>query len=371
VFLGAGASATFGWPLTKDLLPLILDGLIEHDLFEDYRVNTSEDNAADRELLTKALRALWPGLQLTTEFLTANKHRLPLVTSLLSMLDFSLSSGQALVSGLSVDEIKSARTLLERAIYEAIEYEEDEVGEKDWPARQPKESTGQLIAWLDRLRARRNEIAVISSNYDMAIEKAWGFKGADADDVPIVENLSLDFGFDWLWPSNEDVPTIMYRPVAPQRRLFKLHGSTNWLRCGLCDRVYINPEIDIAVFAYDRTGSSDSKCHCGHPHLEVQIVSPSFVREVRAPNLISVWQRALNWLREADDWIIIGYSFPDEDLNIRSLFTRALASGPMPKVTAIQLGTNEQMKTRYEAFFPVGQLTFINCGLAEFLKHVQ
>jgi hypothetical protein len=30
-------------------------------------------------------------------------------------------------------------------------------------------------------------------------------------------------------------------------------------------------------------------------------------------------------LRTADDWIIIGYSFPDEDLNIWSLFTRALA----------------------------------------------
>jgi hypothetical protein len=55
----------------------------------------------------------------------------------------------------------------------------------------------------------------------------------------------------------------------------------------------------------------------------MQIVSPSFVRDIRSANLSSVWQSALDWLRLADDWIIIGYSFPDEDLNIRSLFARA------------------------------------------------
>jgi hypothetical protein len=106
--------------------------------------------------------------------------------------------------------------------------------------------------------------------------------------------------------------------------------------------------------------------------LEVQIVSPSFVREMRAPNLISVWQAALNWLREADDWIIIGYSFPDEDLNIRSLFTRALASRvkPAPYVTAIQIGANQQTRTRYEAFFPPGKMTFLAGGLEAFLNNV-
>lgn len=93
---------------------------------------------------------------------------------------------------------------------------------------------------------------------------------------------------------------------------------------------------------------------------------------MRAPNLISVWQRALDWLRKADDWIIIGYSFPDEDLNIRSLFTRALASRPesTPYVTAIQFGANEQTRTRYDAFFPAEDLTFLNGGLKVFLDNV-
>jgi len=368
VFLGAGASKTFGWPLTYELLPLIIDGIIEKTLFEDVRINNKRDNAADRELLTEALLALCPGLQLTRTALKKNRQRLPLVTSLLSMLDYSLSSGQALVSGLTLDEIKNARVLVERAIYETIEHEEVATGDHYWPPREPNEVTQQLITWLDGIRSKNSAVGVITSNYDVAIEKAWGFKREDMHDVDDLSS-SLDFGFDWIWPSHRYPETIVTRPATALRRLYKLHGSTNWLRCGLCDRVYINPRVDIAVYAYDRETTPNNGCHCGHYKLEVQIVSPSFVRDMRAPNLISVWQSALNWLRTADDWIIIGYSFPDEDLNIRSLFTRALAARQdWPHVTAIQLGDSQSIRTRYEAFFPRRRLTFLTNGLQDFLN---
>jgi hypothetical protein len=284
------------------------------------------------------------------------------------MLDYSLSSGQALVSGLTLDEIKNARVLVERAIYETIEHEEVATGDHYWPPREPNEVTQQLITWLDGIRSKNSAVGVITSNYDVAIEKAWGFKREDMHDVDDLSS-SLDFGFDWIWPSHRYPETIVTRPATALRRLYKLHGSTNWLRCGLCDRVYINPRVDIAVYAYDRETTPNNGCHCGHYKLEVQIVSPSFVRDMRAPNLISVWQSALNWLRTADDWIIIGYSFPDEDLNIRSLFTRALAARQdWPHVTAIQLGDSQSIRTRYEAFFPRRRLTFLTNGLQDFLN---
>lgn len=368
VFLGAGASKTFGWPLTNELLPIILEGLIDEDLFEDRRINDASKNAEDRNLLQETLRALCPGLELTKNFLKENRLRLPLVTSLLSMLDFSLSSSQALVSKLTPERVRDARMLLERAIYEAIEHQEVEQGANYWPPRKANQLTTQLVTWLDDVRAEQTKIGVITSNYDVAIEKAWGF---DDDNQLAVKNLAIDFGFDWTWPSNSFPPTVIARPENPKRRLYKLHGSTNWLRCGLCDRMYINPEVGIAIYAYDRKARPNNACHCGHAKLEVQIVSPSFVRDMRAPNLASVWQRALNWLRRADDWVVIGYSFPDEDLNIRALFTRALASrATPPHVTAIQFGTNEQTQMRYEAFFPPGRLTFLTGGLKVFLKNL-
>jgi hypothetical protein len=367
VFLGAGASRTFGWPLTNELLPIILDGLIQHDLFEDVRINSRAQNAADRKLLKKTLLALCPGMEITRKFLNECKDRLPQVTSLLSMLDFSLISGHAIVSGLTPEELTDARILLERAIYEAIAHEEEEAEPDYWPPRRSNELAPQLTRWLDRIRPDQAQVGVITSNYDVAIEQAWGFKRYS---MPHVSKLAVDFGFDWTWPRNSSLPELMTRPQKPKRRLYKLHGSTNWLRCGLCDRMYVDPElIDLAVFAYDRVAGSWNMCHCGHAKLEVQIVSPSFVRDVQSPNLISVWQHALNWLRQASDWIIIGYSFPDEDLNIRSLFTRALASKESPPyITAIQFGSDDRTRIRYEAFFPPEQLMFLTGGLKAFLR---
>ncbi len=366
VFLGAGASFTFGFPLTKDLLPIILRCLLNRSLFEDARVNNKIANRKDRASLRKALAALCPGLEFTPEFLEENKFRLPLVTSLLSMLDFSLSAGQALISGLTPEEIKNARMLLERAIYEAIEYGNQTDSSRSF-SRGVGRPTKSLTKWLDGLRPL-GEVSVITSNYDVAVEKAWGF---DEDNKFLIEDLAPDFGFDWLWPTNSPNEQLMKRPAKPLHRLYKLHGSTNWLKCGLCDRMYINPLVDIAIYAYERQHTFSNKCHCGHGKLEVQIVSPSFVREMRAPNLASIWQHALNWLRSADDWIVIGYSFPDEDLNIRSLFTRAVASRHNPpQVTAVQFGTSEQTRMRYEAFFPTGKLTFLTSGLQVFLDCV-
>jgi hypothetical protein len=273
-----------------------------------------------------------------------------------------------LVLGLSADEIKSARSLMERAIYERIERDEKTAIGDQWRPRQPNDYTKKLAQWLDEIRESPSTVGVITSNYDVAIEKAWRF---DYTDDQTISDLALDLGFDWYWPDDWS-EKIITRPVNPRRRLYKLHGSTNWLRCGLDDRIYINPRVDIAVYAYARDVLLSNKCHCGHAKLEVQIVSPSFVREMRAPNLISVWQQALKWLRQADDWIIIGYSFPDEDLNIRSLFTRALASRKRPTyVTAIQRGANEQTRTRYKAFFPKDRITYLDGGLEMFLDNAK
>lgn len=363
LFLGAGASKAFGWPLTSELLPAILNGLMDEDLFEDSRINTPAIHAGDRVLLGRYVDALCPGLKMTRNYVREKPERLPLVTGVLSLLDYSLVTGQALVSGFTVEETRHARTLLERAIYEVIEYTDNQDDDGNWLAREPNATTARLAAWLESVRTLTS-VGVITSNYDLAMEAQWYQRDDNAMEKMASE---LDFGFGWLRPTDGKEQWFP-RPITPLRRLYKLHGSTNWLRCSLCDRVYINPEVDIAVFAYERKADPRNSCHCGHSKLDVQIVSPSFVREMRDPNLIAVWRGALEWLREAEDWLIVGYSFPDEDMNIRALFTRALASRKTsPHVTVVQHGVNEQTRVRYETFFPSEILSYLTGGLEAFL----
>jgi hypothetical protein len=87
----------------------------------------------------------------------------------------------------------------------------------------------------------------------------------------------------------------------------------------------------------------------------MHIVAPSYVRYVRDSNLRETWKHALQLLREAAEWVIIGYSFPPEDLAIRSLFCRAYharCTHTQPsvfRVHVVQKGTGA--KPRYEAYF--------------------
>lgn len=367
VFLGAGASKCFGWPLTSELLPAIISGLVDEDLFDDSRVNTRNENKGDRQLLKKTLRALCPGIRFDRDYLNKKANDLPLVTSLLSMLDFSLLTGQSLIAGLARDQMSRARMLMERSIYEIVEHELEEESPGNWPMREANKCASIFSNWLCDLRPDTGQVGAVTSNYDLAMEQVWGFW---IDQRRVVEKLEVDLGFSWLWASNDDREMTVERPAKPKRRLYKLHGSTNWMRCGLCDRIYINPGVDIAIYSYQRKPSDNNRCHCGHSPLEAAIVSPSFVRDGHSRNIEGVWQAALDWLRTADDWIVVGYSFPDEDLNIRSLFARAFASrSKKPYVTAIQMD-NVQTQARYKAFFPRKQLTYLTCGLGAFLRNV-
>jgi hypothetical protein len=175
----------------------------------------------------------------------------------------------------------------------------------------------------------------------------------------------IDFGFQWLHPEAANM-VIMSRPRVPMVSVLKLHGSTNWLRCPLCDNIYVNPWGPIWVQAFKAATDTSNVCHCSSTRLEVQIVSPSYVREMREPNLLSIWKSALDELRAADEWLIVGYSFPDEDLAVRALFTRAYGSREhRPHITVVQ--RDEAAFSRYDAFFAPEALTYCVGGLEGFL----
>jgi hypothetical protein len=175
----------------------------------------------------------------------------------------------------------------------------------------------------------------------------------------------IDFGFQWLHPEAADL-VVMSRPRVPIVSVLKLHGSTNWLRCPLCDNIYVNPWGPIWVQAFKSATDKSNVCHCSPTRLEVQIVTPSYVREMREPNLLSVWKSALDELRSADEWLIVGYSFPDEDLAVRALFTRAYGSREeRPHITVVQ--RDESAFSRYDAFFAPEALTYCVGGLESFL----
>jgi NAD-dependent SIR2 family protein deacetylase len=98
---------------------------------------------------------------------------------------------------------------------------------------------------------------VITTNYDMLLEsEIYPRMGSYAE---IWEKI--DFGFS---PREPQSGTIPPRPARPVFRLYKLHGSLNWLRCARCDRIYINPHGHI--YSHSRSITREA-CHCFHAPL--------------------------------------------------------------------------------------------------------
>jgi NAD-dependent SIR2 family protein deacetylase len=383
IFLGAGASKALGLPLTNEILPALLERLVLEPPEGEPLFGGDPD---DQQLLKRCLGAILPGLggipAGPKEKRDAWRDGLPLITDVLSAVDYLLLSENAPDPDFSRQELARARVLLERALFELLVRNEspdalpmegipgdvrsewqETAGRRLVPPRPATyaQDLRRTVDWIEELSSKPGDrVTLISTNYDIEVEQGlynrlgYGLFGR------------VDFGL----TVREPVGGQVYRrPDDARLGVFKLHGSLNWLRCDLCDNVYVNPVGAIAYLSFllgddaerykerqpwleQLEADNANRCHCGYRPLRHVIVAPSFVRDVRDPMLREVWRSALEALRQADEWVIVGYSLPPEDVAIRSMFLRAYRGrdGAAPRVVVVQKGEKE--RTRYQLLFP-------------------
>jgi hypothetical protein len=114
LFLGAGASRPFGFPMTAEILPEVLRRLKRRVLFRHARAGRSREGGAAthrelQQLLSRFMPALFEG-----------EAEPPLITDLLSLVDHLLSAGNAPQPDLDLAGLDRLRALLERAIAEVL-----------------------------------------------------------------------------------------------------------------------------------------------------------------------------------------------------------------------------------------------------------
>lgn len=326
IFLGAGASKAFGFPLTAEILPRIRTRLKEGGLF-----GSKPSDVLQEESLRTLLRSVFPGIDEIAD------EGLPLVTEVLSLVDYSLISSSVSSLDLSRRKLDEFRRLLERAVVATL----------DWPYQTTNvpSSLRKFSDWIRHLIRSEEHVSIVSTNYDVSLEKEL-FRHWTTQEI----EDKFDFGIEWRDPSLDQLHP---RPKNPACRIYKLHGSLNWLRCPLCDHIYINTAGSIIHQAFREERVDENTCDCGYWPLEPLIVAPSAVRDVRNSNLVEVWRHALETMRRAEKWIIIGYSFPSEDISIRSMFQRAYSSRiHKPTVKVVQFKSNLNTEGRYRIIFP-------------------
>ena len=341
-FLGAGASADLGLPVTGRILPMLLEQLDDGTLFG--KGGASARTARERRELRQGLRAVFPMI---------DTREPPLVTDLFSLLDHALVSQQSLTSKLRTDEMLRLRTLLEKAVLWVL----GRASGRTSPAA--RSSVDRFYARIvDEGRNGGPRTCLVTTNYDRAIEAAV-LRASRAIEI----DSEVDFGLTYRRHSRD---AFVDRPREPAVGIFKLHGSMTWLGCPHCGHVYIRPEMSMYSVGYWEVGSHHNTCHCGYWPLRPVIVAPSLVRSLASPSLAAVWQSALDALRTASEWTFVGYSLPNEDIAIRSLLLRGYhgRNGRCPQVRVVQHGEAKDVEARYSFLF--GDCPVESQGFAHF-----
>jgi SIR2-like domain len=330
-FLGAGCSYNFGYPLTNQIMPAILQRLNQGDLFCSGYKRLQEDGPLCEQLL-QYVELVYPGLK------NAGVSALvPNVTEIFSFVDHLCFYDTPHHPALGENGLEAFKLLLNRSLGELLQdYEYGKHASAD-----QAEMHDAFIRSMKQQIDAGNQVTVITTNYDLAIDIFF------KDEV---EKNVVDFGI----PYRHVVTSkLTQQPVNPLLRYYKLHGSLNWLICSLCGQYYINPIGSIVHQAYRKAVDADNTCDCNEKlRLKTVMVPPSIVRDVRDSNLLQVWKGALESIRHADQLIMIGYSMPAEDLAIKSIILRGINGRTRigyPELDVVQYG--DAAKPNYQNIF--------------------
>jgi NAD-dependent SIR2 family protein deacetylase len=297
IFLGAGASAAEGAP-------------IQGNLFKDYLASVR--GADKRSKMYRELAAFFRAM-FNVEVKSDELHKtvFPTFEEALGVLDLSETRRESFrlfdlenVTNNS-NRIRFVRQYLVLAMAKAI--------------ADKLQGGNRFHKPLVRNLQEKNllsETVFISTNYDILIDNALASLGNQQH-----PGQNLDYGLEF---TNFDEATRgkekWERPAASATKLFKIHGSLNWLSCPTCNTLTLTPGIKGVIALI--TDPNQAVCKFCKSTMTPIIVPPTFYKDMSKVFLNIVWNRTENALRQVEHIIFCGYSFPDADMHIKYLLKR-------------------------------------------------
>ena len=147
-----------------------------------------------------------------------------------------------------------------------------------------------------------------------------------------------------------DIATEAYRRESRFGTLLKIHGSLNWLYCPNCHRLDLGiagsgrrtvktlNQFYGAVDLDARYQGDGTQCEDCRTRLRPVLITPTHLKDYRNPHIARVWYEAARALREAKRAIFVGYSMPEDDVDVIYLFKRGLSVDPRA-ITVVEYAT--------------------------------
>jgi len=307
LFLGAGATKSAKGLLTDEILPELLSAKT--------RLQAQNPNSKVDALLKF----------LAQEFhvnATTPKEQYPGLPLLMSLIDTALDRREVFHGQWNLEAIAQLREAIEFGIFDVLE------------EALKKAPTNNHYDMLCKLFPGPKQPCVVTTNYDLIADSAMMYvskstHGALPNYHCGIANISQ---------------------IGPEQRfgtLLKLHGSLNWLLCKTCLRLELGVTDSIRyqtvlqkVVGPDlRSTFQADGAHCPvcQSKLRPLLVAPSHLKDYRNPHLAQVWYEAQRVMRQAKRVIFVGYSMPDDDVEVVYLVKRSLADIRDPKqITVVE-----------------------------------
>ena len=193
---------------------------------------------------------------------------------------------------------------------------------------------------LTRIIEQRRDCSFITFNYDIALDYA-------------------------LYHQNHQ-PNYRLEPEDPRGRsctLLKLHGSLNWARCVVCDKVVawqlddyfkrysfspFEEETTVGIPIGSQLGDEKLSC-CGQPVKSAPVIIPPTWNKTQYHAAIArVWQRAALELSDAENIFVVGYSLPETDSFFRYLCALGLIGDTrLKRFWVFDIDRTDAVKSRF------------------------
>jgi hypothetical protein len=248
-----------------------------------------------------------------------NARRPPLV---MSLIDTALDRRQAFHPDWNPEKVSDLRRAVELRIFDLLEAQ---------LFKAPTNNHWQLLQTVYPAPAE----LVISTNYDLIIDTAM----MSVSEARTPEGRLPDY--------RVHLSTPFYSGEGGRfGTLLKLHGSLNWLHCRTCQRIEIGASESSRFLkvlgrvvgpSLEQSYSPDgNRCPVCNTRMRPLLIAPSHLKDYRNPHLAQVWYEAERVLREADRAVFIGYSLPDDDVEVVYLLKRGLARLTPDRITVVQ-----------------------------------
>jgi len=316
---GAGASYPDGIPVQADIIPIIFKK-------KDLQLNNSESGKQIKQFLRE-------------NFSTANIY--PSLEEVFGFIDFHLNNGLSLSKKWTLLELWKLKNNLTKILHYIL-------------SNKTKISDYFRTFWK-QIRKNKKEVGVITTNYDTLIDEAF--------DV-IYSDYLIDYCIDLInfrypdiiapfnWWDNPIQPVTQFGEIRPIRtKLIKIHGSLNWKYCNCCGQVGVTPwqhRINLKTDSFESfTKSEITICPFDNNKLSSLIQAPTHHKTNYNFIFNKLYNEAGYILRGANKLVIIGYSFPEADIHIRSLIKRNF--NPKNKIIVVNKSSTKNLIHRYES----------------------